>query len=321
MLSRMSAHGSPWPQGPGGTGNGQEGKARGPAAAVPKEEAVPRGAPARQACPRRAFVSRAFVIRAGTGALVASVLAVAGLLATGAAQAVAGEPGSAGRAGAGEAARPPVAVASGCPANLADELRSTDGASQLVTVEAAVATDVTATVALWQRSGRCWARAAGPWPGFIGRNGFSGHHREGDGTTPTGTYAIGPVAYGNAPNPGTRLLYHRLVCGDWWDEDPTSPAYNRFQHLPCGQAPPFGGDSEALWTETAAYPAFAVIEYNTHPVVAYAGSAIFVHATTGVPTAGCVAVPLEDLDALLRWLRPAAHPHIVMGPAAEIRRF
>ena len=174
---------------------------------------------------------------------------------------------------------------------------------------------------MWKWDGRCWQAAGGPWTASIGRNGFSDHHREGDGTTPTGIYDIGPEMYGNAPDPGTEFPYHRLVCGDWWDEDPTSAGYNTFQHVACGQAPPFGGASEALWTETSAYPSFAFIEYNAHPVVAYAGSAIFVHADIGVPTAGCVALPRADLDRVLRWLVPGLHPAIVMGPAAEINRF
>ena len=126
--------------------------------------------------------------------------------------------------------------------------------------------------------GRAGCLRVAPRAGLIGQNGFSDHHREGDGTTPTGIYRLGPVVYGNDPNPGFHGRYHRLVCGDWWDEDPTSPGYNTFDHTPCGESPPFGGDSEALWTETNYYPSFAVVEYNVHPVVPFAGLAIFVHA-------------------------------------------
>jgi L,D-peptidoglycan transpeptidase YkuD (ErfK/YbiS/YcfS/YnhG family) len=212
-------------------------------------------------------------------------------------------------------------TASNCPDNLADRLRTTDGAGQLITVESADFQATVAELAIWQRDGNCWEPAGGPWSGLIGENGFSNHHREGDGTTPTGIYRIGPIVYGNAPNPGFRGRYHRLVCGDWWDEDPTSPAYNTFQHVPCGQSPPFGGDSEALWTEGTYYPSFAVVEYNTRPVVPYAGSAIFVHADTGTPTTGCVSIPLPELDEFLRWLDPARMPTIAMAPASELTSF
>ncbi len=208
-----------------------------------------------------------------------------------------------------------------CADNLAERLSSTGTARQLLTVEAAHFSSVVAIVEIWQRDGGCWQGAGGPWTAFTGRNGFSDHHREGDGTTPTGIYGVGPVMYGNAPNPGTAYPYHRLVCGDWWDEDPTSSQYNTFQHVPCGQPPPFGGASEALWTETSSYPSFAVIGYNAHPVIAYAGSAIFLHADIGAPTSGCVALPLAALDRVLRWLVPGRRPAVVMGPATEITRF
>ncbi|HEX4864111.1 MAG TPA: L,D-transpeptidase family protein [Acidimicrobiales bacterium] len=179
----------------------------------------------------------------------------------------------------------------------------------------------TATVTLWQRSGNCWSDAGGPWTGFVGYNGFSDHKREGDGTTPTGAYGFGAVVYGNAPDPGVHEAYHRLACGDWWDENSSSSAYNTFQHVACGTNPSWAPGSEALWTETAAYPSFAVIDYNTGPIVAGAGSAIFLHASTGGATAGCVSIPLADLDQFLRWMQPARSPLVVMGPSSEITRF
>jgi L,D-peptidoglycan transpeptidase YkuD (ErfK/YbiS/YcfS/YnhG family) len=216
-------------------------------------------------------------------------------------------------------AAPPTAPR--CPSNLASSLASTGQARQLVIATATGYGTSVATVSLWQKSGACWEAAGGPWPARIGFNGFSDHHREGDDTTPTGIYGIGPTMYGNAPNPGVRAVYHLLVCGDWWDEDPTSPAYNTFQHVGCGQRPPFGGGSEALWTETSQYPSFAVVEYNTDPIVAYAGSAIFIHRDTGSPTTGCISIPLAQLDELLRWIDPAEAPAIAMGPASEIVRF
>lgn len=207
-----------------------------------------------------------------------------------------------------------------CPADLAQSLAATGPARQLITVEGASYDTTIATLELWQRSGACWAPAGGPWSAHIGENGFSDHHREGDGTTPTGLYSISSQFYGNAPDPGVHGSYHRLVCGDWWDEDSTSSQYNEFVHVPCGQQPPFGGGSEALWTETAPYPSFAVIEYNAARTP-YAGSGVFLHRDTGGPTIGCVSIQLGDLDQALRWLEPADSPAIVMAPASEMTRF
>jgi L,D-peptidoglycan transpeptidase YkuD (ErfK/YbiS/YcfS/YnhG family) len=189
---------------------------------------------------------------------------------------------------------------------------ATGHAQQLVTVDAATARSTTGLVRLWRREGSCWRRAAGPWAARVGRNGLSLHHVEGDGTTPLGTFAIGPVVYGIAPDPGTKLGYHRIVCGDWWDEDPSSRAYNRFVHVRCGATPSFDADSEALWQATRAYVHFAVIEYNADPIVPGRGSAIFIHAGTGAPTNGCVSLPLAHLGELLRWLQPAAAPEVAV---------
>ncbi|MDQ2754216.1 MAG: L,D-transpeptidase family protein [Actinomycetota bacterium] len=210
---------------------------------------------------------------------------------------------------------------SSCGSGLVAGLSSTGHAGQLVTVEAPTYAATTATVTLWQRQGPCWVVTGGPWPARIGGTGFSDHHREGDQSTPTGSYTVGPVVYGTAANPGVRYPYHLLQCGDWWDEDPASSAYNTFQHVACGQAPAFGGNSEALWQETTAYKSFAVVDYNTNPTVPGAGSGIFIHADTGSPTAGCVSLPVADLDALLGGLDPAKSPVVVMGPASEITHF
>jgi L,D-peptidoglycan transpeptidase YkuD (ErfK/YbiS/YcfS/YnhG family) len=152
----------------------------------------------------------------------------------------------------------------------------------------------------------CGRVVAGPWPARVGRSGLSAHHREGDGTTPLGTFALGPTLYGLDPSPGGGLAYHRLHCGDWWDEDPASPTYNTFRHVACGTSPPFHGTSEALWRGRVAYREFAVVEYNARPVIPGRGSAIFLHDDTGRATNGCISLGRRRLLALLRRLRPGA---------------
>ena len=180
---------------------------------------------------------------------------------------------------------------------------------QVVHVSAATAATTYATVTLTS----CGRPVAGPWRARVGVHGLSAHHREGDGTTPLGTYRIGPVVYGLDPDPGLRFRYRRLACGDWWDEDPGSPTYNSFQHVRCGARPPFGGGSEALWRATVAYRLFAVVQYNVAPAVPGRGSAIFLHVDTGRATNGCVSLPERRLRPLLRRLRPGAVISIRIG--------
>ena len=168
----------------------------------------------------------------------------------------------------------------------------------------------TGTLALWRRSGSCFRRVAGPWRANLGAAGLSSHKHEGDGSTPTGTYRFGGTMYGIEPDPGVAFAYHRLTCGDWWDEDDRTADYNRFVHLACGARPPFAGGSEALWRISPQYRYFAVIDYNSHPIVRGRGSAIFLHVSDGGRTAGCVSLPEQQLLRVLRWLRPGAVIHI-----------
>ncbi len=174
------------------------------------------------------------------------------------------------------------------------QLAGTSGSTQAITVEAASHRTTSATVRLWRREDGCWRPAAGPYAARVGRNGLSASRREGDGTTPVGSFGIAPTMYGNAPDPGVRFRYHRLVCGDWWNEDPASPTYNSFQHVPCGRRPAFWNGSEGMWQQTHAYAHVAVVEFNMGPVVPGRGSGIFLHVSTGRTTNGCVSLARAD---------------------------
>jgi L,D-peptidoglycan transpeptidase YkuD (ErfK/YbiS/YcfS/YnhG family) len=190
--------------------------------------------------------------------------------------------------------------------------------SQLITVQAGSTQTTHATLRIWHRRGRCWVPAGGPYAARVGWNGLRRNRHEGDGTTPIGTFPIGPTMYGVAPDPGLRFRYRRLRCGDWWVEDPASPAYNTFRHVPCGARPPFMTPTPDMSQSPTAYRHLAVVEFNMHPVVPGRGSGIFLHATTGRPTNGCVSLPLADLVHVLRWLRPEAKPVIAIGTRRDV---
>jgi L,D-peptidoglycan transpeptidase YkuD (ErfK/YbiS/YcfS/YnhG family) len=209
-----------------------------------------------------------------------------------------------------------------CASALPALLATTDGASQMITVEASGYGVTSATLTGWTQSGSCWTVSYGPWTARLGYTGLSTDKHEGDGATPAGIFGFQSTFYGNAPNPGVHYPYRQLQCGDWWDEDSSSPTYNTFQEVPCSDTnPPFdNGSSEALWTETQAYPSFAVINYNPSRVPGL-GSAIFLHADVGGPTDGCVSLPLGELDSILDWLQPGQDPAIVLGTAAGIAAY
>lgn len=213
-------------------------------------------------------------------------------------------------------------AAAACPSNTANNIRlpPPSASRQLITVEAASTRTTHGTARIWRRSGPCWVAAGGPFSARVGWNGLSVNRREGDGTTPIGTFPIGSTMYGNSANPGVRFRYVRLRCGDWWVEDPESPAYNTFRRLRCGVRPPFKVTTRDMSNDRAAYAHLAVVEFNMHPIVTGRGSGIFLHVETGGPTNGCVSLRRPSLVRVLRWLSPAASPYIAIGTHAGLTR-
>jgi L,D-peptidoglycan transpeptidase YkuD (ErfK/YbiS/YcfS/YnhG family) len=186
--------------------------------------------------------------------------------------------------------------------------------TQLITVSAPRLQTTSATLRVWRRStDNCWQQALGPYTARVGWNGLRVNRREGDGTTPIGTFPITPRMYGNAPNPGVAFPYTRLRCGDWWVEDPRSPAYNTFQRIGCGVKPPFKVTTPDMSRSPRAYAFLAVIGFNTSPVVPGRGSGIFLHVQVHKSTNGCVSLPRPQLLRVLRWLRPTPAPRVVIG--------
>ncbi len=229
----------------------------------------------------------------------------------------------------GSAACPTNPSGMGADPNL---MADTGGGQQLITVDGRYYGSTQATLAVWARQADgCWSPAtlpgqpAQPFRAEVGYNPSTGadledHRSEGDGSTPTGLYGFESTMYGvstAAANPA--YAYHHLVCGDWWDEQPGTAQYNQFVHVQCATTPPFGGDSEALWTETVAYQHFAVINFNPPPTSNPIGSGVFFHDdTTSGYTAGCVALPAGELDAVLAWMSPSGDPHIAIGTSSEL---
>jgi L,D-peptidoglycan transpeptidase YkuD (ErfK/YbiS/YcfS/YnhG family) len=153
----------------------------------------------------------------------------------------------------------------------------------------------------------------GPYTARVGWNGLRVDRREGDGTTPVGTFPILPRMYGNATNPGVRFRYTRLRCGDWWVEDPASAAYNTFQRVGCGVKPPFEVTTPDMSKSVHAYAYLAVIGFNMNPIIPGRGSGIFLHVQVHSSTNGCVSLPRAQLLRVLRWLTSSGSPEIVIG--------
>lgn len=182
-------------------------------------------------------------------------------------------------------------------------------ARQLIIVRAPAYGDTYATLSAYGLADGARSLALGPWVARVGFNGFAppGGKREGDGRTPSGTFAF-QFMFGVDADPGVHYPYRRVGEEDVWDDDPSSPLYNEWVDV--RSADP-GQDPEPMF-QVPAYDFGAVIAYNTSRVPGL-GSAIFLHLGLGGPTAGCVSLPAVELVRLLRWMSPARHPEIEMG--------
>jgi len=210
-------------------------------------------------------------------------------------------------------------LAEACTPSFAARLE-TGSATQLITVVARTRASTQGSLRLWTKRAGCWRQSAGPWTAWLGQRGTSPAKREGDRRTPTGIFGFLPTMYGLSPSPGVRYRHHRVVCGDWWVEDPRSPYYNRFHHVACGSRPPFRVTDEDMSHSPTSYRHLAFIRFNSDPVVPGRGSGIFLHVSSGRPTLGCVALPLPNLLTTLRWLRPELKPLIAIGTADQLAR-
>ncbi len=200
---------------------------------------------------------------------------------------------------------------------LAGQLMGVGAAGQVVAVSATSYGSTTATFTAYQRVPGGWQQVFGPWTADIGYGGFAqpGHKHEGDGKTPSGSYAF-DFFFGVAPDPGVAFPWRTVTASNVvWDDDPASAHYNQWVDTSTGTDP--GRHPEPM-DNVPVYDYGAVIAYNEEPVVSGAGSAIFLHVSDGGPTAGCVSLPVGNLLAVLRWLDPARAPRIIMGTAASI---
>jgi L,D-peptidoglycan transpeptidase YkuD (ErfK/YbiS/YcfS/YnhG family) len=188
------------------------------------------------------------------------------------------------------------------------------GRRQRVIIDVASTKSTSGTLTLVEIRDGTTRILVGPVTARLGRNGVSANHREGDGTTPLGTFAL-TSAFGTAARPKSGLGYSRLREGDCWVSDATDPKYNsRVSRGVCG-AP-----NEDLYRigRAGPYRLAIVTDYNMSPVVAGRGSAIFLHVNAvdesgrSRPTSGCVSVSYGVMLRLVSSLDAAARPTLTV---------
>ncbi|UTW55452.1 L,D-transpeptidase [Kordiimonas sp. SCSIO 12610] len=149
----------------------------------------------------------------------------------------------------------------------------------------------------------------------LGREGIATQQDmvEGDFKTPLGVYPIRQIFYRPdkiaVPKTQINVSETSKACG--WCDDPNHVDYNRYIRLP------FGASHEVLWRGDNIYDLIIVIGHNDDPVIPWKGSAVFIHVARDdySPTAGCVALNLNDLSQLVELLSPGDEVEILPAQA------
>ena len=187
------------------------------------------------------------------------------------------------------------------------EMEIAKTASQIIVVSA---TGTTAEVTMHAKDADGFWQEIYATSGHVGLNGV-GDAYEGSRRTPRGVYSL-TTAFGILQDPGTALPYTKVDASHYWVDDPSSRYYNQFVSTDDVQKD--WSSAEHLIDYTTAYAYAIAIDYNTDCVPG-AGSAFFLHCSTGGPTYGCVSVSKADMLFFLRNI--SANAYIVIQNETE----
>lgn len=200
---------------------------------------------------------------------------------------------------------------------------------QLILVLAASDSSSRAMLYRFERadSSQPWISIAPAQPAMIGENGLGWgrglakphfaqfpEKREGDGRSPAGAFTLGS-AFGFAGKAQMRRLkipYFQVTDSLECVDDARSKHYNRIlRRKDTGSVD--WRSSEKMWKIDPQYRLGVMVNYNTDPPKAGAGSCIFLHVWggPGVVTSGCTALAPERMREIVFWLDERKDPLLV----------
>ena len=131
----------------------------------------------------------------------------------------------------------------------------------------------------------------------IGKSGLNYNKKEGDLSTPRGTFKLGMLYYrkDRLNRPQCKIKKKTIKKNMGWCDDSNSKKYN------CEIIFPFKYSAEKLHREDNIYDLIINIKYNCKPAIKQKGSAIFLHIAKKnyLPTKGCIAIKKNDFLKIL----------------------
>ena len=134
----------------------------------------------------------------------------------------------------------------------------------------------------------------------LGKNGIKANKKEGDKSTPKGFFKLNKIYFRKDKIKSLNSLINKKVIKEnmFWCDDPKSRFYNKLISNKINYS------FERLYRNDNKYDVLIVIDYNLKKIVKNKGSAIFIHLTKNYkPTAGCIAISLQDMKILLKILK------------------
>ena len=133
----------------------------------------------------------------------------------------------------------------------------------------------------------------------INKKDIKKNKKEGDKSTPIGKFKLNRIFYrpDRIKKFNCKVKKIKIKKNMGWCDDPISKKYNRLiktsnkiKH-------------EKLYRRDNKYDILIELDYNLKKIIPFAGSAIFLHLTKNYkPTAGCIAINLNDMKILIKIL-------------------
>lgn len=216
-----------------------------------------------------------------------------------------------------------------------DQLASSEGVGQLVTITAPRWKAKRATAVAWQRRGRTWRAVRGPVPVRLGEAGMSAGPRRAAGATPAGAHRV-VHALGARPAPPTRLRYRRIGERDRLPHDPAATGtYNVLQGFRSPLASWRPGREVVFADHPGSFDRGLVLDFNRPRRTYWAAErrqrvarvpadvrrgSLLLHTGSPVPGRGWVSMRVRDLTWLIRWADPAGQATtLVVGTPRHLR--
>ena len=213
--------------------------------------------------------------------------------------------------------------------------QSLQSANKLIVVTTPDWNNLQGTLTRYERHGKRWKQIGGKIAIVVGKNGLAwdpalarGHgdaypgpvKHEGDGRSPAGVFPLNRGTFGFAPSLSSTSDYRSLTPTTECVDDVNSRYYG--QVVDRLKVQNVDWNSSEKMREVPQYVWGVIVNYNMDHTVPGDGSCIFLHkwtnSTTG--TAGCTAMPIENIEAIVNWFGPKDHALLVQLPKSEYQR-